>query len=354
MKVTQHTFYLCLAWSLFFFQNCAEPAIESTSAQAPNDYLSFVQRDDQFTGGIKMIPISTAKGNFNVWTKRVGNNPKIKVLLLHGGPGGTHEFFECADGYFPAEGIEYIYYDQLGSYYSDQPSDTSLWTIDRFVEEVEQVRKALKLDNSNFYLLGQSWGGILAMEYALKYQQNLKGLIISNMMSSVPEYNQYAKEVLGPQMPPEVYKEIQAIEAKNDFANPRYNELLFEHHYTAHVLRMPVNEWPESINRAFKHLNPEVYVYMQGYSEFGITGNATLKNWDRKADLSKITVPTLVIGSKFDTMKPEHMEWMSKEVKNGQYLFCPNGSHLSQYDDQKNYFKGVVDFVKKVDKEVGK
>ncbi|RYE38113.1 MAG: alpha/beta fold hydrolase, partial [Sphingobacteriales bacterium] len=96
-----------------------------------------------------------------------------KVLLLHGGPGGTHEFFENFDGYLPHEGIEYIYYDQLDSYYSDKPNDSTLWTTQHFVEEVEQVRKALNLDKSNFYLLGQSWGGILAMEYALKYQQNL-------------------------------------------------------------------------------------------------------------------------------------------------------------------------------------
>ncbi len=344
------TFLLIL--SAMIFQSCTDPSAESNNKPTDpvkNSYLDFSNRDDQFTGGIKMIPISTPKGEFKVWTKTVGNNPKMKVLLLHGGPGGTHEFFECFDGYFPSENIEYIYYDQLGSYYSDQPSDTSLWNTDRFVEEVEQVRKALKLDNTNFYILGQSWGGILAMEYALKYQQNLKGLIISNMMSSAPEYNQYAKDVLGPQLDKKVYEELQAIEANNDFSNPRYNELLFEHHYTTHVLRMPVKEWPESINRAFKHLNPEVYVYMQGYSEFGMTGDATLKNWDIKADLSKITVPTLVIGSKYDTMNPEHMEWMSKEVKKGRYLFCPNGSHLSQYDDQKNYFQGVIQFVKDVD-----
>ena len=147
----------------------------STESNSTKEYLNFSNRDDQFTGGIKMIPISTPKGDFKVWTKRVGNNPRIKVLLLHGGPGGTHESFECFDGYLPYEGIEYIYYDQLGSYYSDQPSDTSLWTAERFVEEVEQVRVALNLDKDNFFLLGQSWGGILAMEYALKYQGNIKG-----------------------------------------------------------------------------------------------------------------------------------------------------------------------------------
>ncbi|MEZ2413495.1 proline iminopeptidase-family hydrolase [Muriicola sp. E247] len=321
---------------------------ESSSAE---EYLSFENRDDQFTGGIKMIPITTEKGTFNVWTKRIGNNPTKKVLLLHGGPGMTHELYECFDGYFPQENIEYIYYDQLGSYYSDQPDDLSLWTKERFVEEVEQVRKALGLDASNFYLLGQSWGGILAMEYAFKYQDNLKGLIISNMMSSVPEYNAYAQNVLGPQMNPEIYQEIKAMEDAEDFANPKYGELLFEHYYTEHVLRMPPEEWPEAVMRSLKHANNQVYVHMQGYSEFGITGDATLKDWDVKDRLKEIEVATLVIGAQYDTMDPSHMEWMSEEVKNGRYLYCPNGSHLSQYDDQKNYFEGVIRFIHDVDQK---
>ena len=296
-----------------------------------------------------MIPVSTPKGEFNVWTKRVGNNPRIKVLLLHGGPGATHELYECFDGYLPYEGIEYIYYDQLGSYYSDQPSDNELWTIERFVDEVEQVRKALDLNSDNFFLLGQSWGGMLAMEYAFAHQENLKGLIISNMMSDVKAYNKYAKEVLGPQMPEEVLKEVLEMEENEDFENPRYEELLMKHHYTDHVLRMPLEKWPNSITRTFDHLNPEVYVYMQGPSEFGIIDKATLHDWNRSDDLPKINVPTLTIGGTHDTMDPNHMEWMAGEVQNGRYLHCPNGSHLSQYDDQKTYIEGVVKFLKDVD-----
>ena len=313
------------------------------------NYLDFSKRDDQFTGGIKMIPIKTPKGTFNVWTKRIGNNPKIKVLLLHGGPGLTHELYECFEGYFPSEGIEFIYYDQLGSYYSDQPKDKSLWTNERFVEEVEQVRIALGLNKDNFFILGQSWGGILAMNYALKYQQNLKGLIISNMMASIPEYNDYAQKVLGPQMDKKIYAEIMQLEKNKDFSNPRYSELLFEYYYTEHILRMPQKDWPESIKRCFKHINSEVYITMQGYSEFGISGDATLKNWDIKDQLKTLTVPTLTIGAKNDTMDPKHMEWISKEVQKGRFLFCPNGSHLTQYDDQKNYFSGVIQFLKDVE-----
>lgn len=298
------------------------------------------------SGGIRMIPIETPKGKFNVWTKQFGNNSKIRVLLLHGGPAATHEYFECFESFFPAEGIEFIYYDQLGSAYADQPSDTSLWNVERFVEEVEQVRKALGLNRNNFYLLGHSWGGILATEYALKYQDNLKALIISNMMSSCPDYDRYAENVLSKQMDPKVLAEIKALEAKGDFQNPRYMDLLTEHFYTKHICRIPAAEWPDPVNRGFKHINQQIYVMMQGPSEFGISGK--LENWDRKTDLPKITVPTLVVGSEFDTMDPEHMKWMSTQVKYGSYLFCPNGSHMSMWDDQKTYMEGLIKFVKEI------
>tara|TARA_R110000823_G_scaffold108170_1_gene227383 strand:- start:68190 stop:69239 length:1050 start_codon:yes stop_codon:yes gene_type:complete len=328
--------------------SCAEKQeTANAETECKSTYFDYSNNEDQITGGIKMIPITTPKGTFNVWTKRMGNNPKMKVLLLHGGPGGTHEFFENFDGYLPNEGIEYIYYDQLDSYYSDKPNDSTLWTTEHFVEEVEQVRKALNLDKDNFYLLGQSWGGILAMEYALKYQDNLKGLIISNMMASIPEYEKYA-EVLGAQLPPEVYKEIKELEAKEDFSNPRYAELVMNNYYTEHILRKPLDEWPEFINRAFSHLNPNIYIYMQGYSEFGVTGNATLKGWGVSDRLKEIKTPTLMIGGKYDTMDPKYMEWMSTEVQNGRSLTV-NAGHVSQYDDPVNYFSGLIKFIKDVD-----
>ncbi|MCZ4318902.1 proline iminopeptidase-family hydrolase [Aequorivita viscosa] len=337
--------FISLIAMLLFSCGKKQEAIK-TETDCKSTYFDYSNSDDQITGGIKMIPITTPKGTFNVWTKRMGNNPKMKVLLLHGGPGGTHEFFENFDGYLPNEEIEYIYYDQLDSYYSDKPNDSTLWTTEHFVEEVEQVRKALNLDKDNFYLLGQSWGGILAMEYALKYQDNLKGLIISNMMASIPEYEKYA-EVLGAQLPPEVYKEIKELEANEDFTNPRYAELVQNYYYTEHILRKPLNEWPEFINRAFSHLNPNIYIYMQGYSEFGVTGNATLKGWDVSDRLKEIKTPTLMIGGKYDTMDPKYMEWMSTQVQNGRSLTV-NSGHVSQYDDPETYFSGLIKFIKDV------
>jgi len=152
----------------------AAPAPHAAPSVVPATYLDNSGRPDRLSGGARMIPIRTPKGVFRVWTKRVGNNPRIKVLLLHGGPAATHEYFEAFDSYFPGAGIEYYYYDQLGSAYSDQPHEPSLWEIPRFVDEVEQVRQALGLDRGDFYLLGHSWGGVLAIEYALAHQEHLK------------------------------------------------------------------------------------------------------------------------------------------------------------------------------------
>ncbi|AXB56822.1 proline iminopeptidase-family hydrolase [Flavobacterium fluviale] len=302
--------------------------------------------DEVEAAGVKMIPIKTSVGEFKVWTKRFGNNPKIKILLLHGGPAMTHEYIECFETFFQREGFEFYEYDQL-SYYSDQPKDSSLWTTERFVDEVEQVRKAINADKNNFYVLGNSWGGILAMEYALKYQQNMKGLLVANMMASAPEYGKYANEVLAKQMKSEILAEIRALEAKKDFSNPRYMELLIPNFYQQHLCRL--KEWPDGLNRASKHVNAEIYTMMQGPSEFGISGR--LAKWDIKKRLHEITIPTLMIGAKYDTMDPKAMEEQSKLVKNGHYLYCPNGSHLAMWDDQKVFMNGVIKFINDVNYE---
>lgn len=331
-----------------FLAGCSPAPAPPKAGPAASAYLDNTGRDDILAGGVKLVPIDTPKGRFKVWTKRVGNNPRIKVLLLHGGPGATHEYFEAFDSYFPKEGIEYYYYDQLGSAFSDQPKDASLWDLPRFVEEVEQVRQALHLDSSNFYLLGHSWGGLLAIEYALKYQQNLKGLVISNMMASIPSYVEYAEKVLIPAMDPKVVQEIKAIEARKDYDSPRYMELLVPNYYALHILRMPPEDWPDPVNRAFARLNKDVYIPMQGPSEMSASGK--LEKWDRLADLGKITIPALTIGGQYDTMDPKHMEKMASALSKGRYLYCPKGSHMSMYDDQTTYFDGLIKFIRDVDR----
>ena len=345
--MTRRSAFLAALAGLLIAAACAPPPPVAPPAGSKVDYFDTAGRADAWSGGVRRIPVETPKGTFQVWTKRVGNNPRIKVLLLHGGPGATHEYWEAMDSFLPAAGVEYYYYDQLGSSYSDQPEEPELWEIPRFVDEVEQVRAALGLGPDNFYLVGHSWGGILAIEYALAHQDRLKGLVISNMMASIPAYNEYAKTVLMPAMDPAALAEIQRIEAEGRTSEPRYMELLMPHHYEQHILRRPAAEWPDPVNRAFAHINYDIYVPLQGPSELGASGK--LLEWDRTADLAKITVPTLVIGAARDTMDPAHMEWMSKQLPRGRYLHCPEGSHMAMYDDQQTYMEGLIRFLKDVD-----
>ncbi len=291
-------------------------------------------------GGVKMIPVQTPAGEFQVWTKKFGNNPDIKILLLHGGPGITHEYLEVFESFFPDAGFEFYYYDQLGSAYSAQPDEPSLWELPRFVDEVEQVRKALGLNSSNFFLYGQSWGGLLAQEYALTHPEQLKGLIISNMVSSVPAYNAFAKTDLMPKMDQAALAEILAFEKNNDTENERYEELLMEHFYQDHVLRIPPEKWPEPLVRAFSKLNKAIYVPMQGPSEMGASGK--LENWERTEEMAAVTIPTIFMAARYDTMHPEYVRKLAARMPSAQFCYCDKGSHLAMYDDQESYFSQMI------------
>ena len=342
---------------MFFPARCALGALVAAllaacgssvpSASQSSRYFDNSRHADAWSGGARMIPIHTPNGAFNVWVKRVGNNPSLKVLLLHGGPAVPHDYLEAMDSFLPAAGIEYYYYDQLGAGNSDQPKNDDLWTTNRFVDEVEQVRAALGLTKDNFCLYGQSWGGLLAIEYALAHQDQLKCLVISNMMASIPAYNAYAKSKLMPELNAADLATVQQLEAENRTDDPRYMGILVPQFYEKHFLRRPAAEWPEPVNRAFARQNEHIYTLMQGPSELGAGGR--LVNWDRFADLKRITVPTLVIGAKYDTMDPAYMEKMAKQLPKGEYAFMPEGSHLAMYDDQQRYFAALVGFLKKQD-----
>ncbi|HKF44285.1 MAG TPA: proline iminopeptidase-family hydrolase [Thermoanaerobaculia bacterium] len=291
------------------------------------------------TAGIRLIPIDG--GKYKVWTKKVGTG-RIKMLTLHGGPGVTHEYFECFEDFLPGAGIEFYYYDQLGSAYSDQPDDTSLWTIDRFREEVEQVRSALGL--TNFYLLGHSWGGMLGIEYALKYQKYLRGFVLSSMTASIPSYMEYAAK-LRAELPKDVLAILEKYEKAGNYQAPEYQETMFKQMYSRHVCRL--DPWPDPLDRAFKHLNEKVYNTMQGPNEFVVTGN--FKDWDRWKDLPQIKVPTFVVSGKYDEMNPDDMKREGKLIPNSRVLLCENGSHMCLWDDQDAYFRGLLGWIRDVE-----
>ena len=335
-------FLPALTWgmALAFLGSCAPPsegpAAALSSDGKPSSYLDFRTPGEVQAGGVVRIQL---KEGYRVWVKRFGASP-MKVLLLHGGPALTHEYMECFESFFPKAGIEFYEYDQLGSYYSDQPQDESLWTVARFVEEVEQVRQALGLDKDNFFLLGNSWGGLLAMEYALKYQEHLKGLIVANMTGEFARYAAYNAKVRS-QVAPDVLKKLESYESRGAYQDPAYQKLVLQHYYAEHICRLP--EWPEPLERGFKHINQKVYEYMQGPSEFVPGG--ILKGWSVWDRLGEIRVPTLTVGAAHDTMNPADMEEMSRLVQHGRYLYCPNGSHLAMWDDQEVFMEGVVRFI---------
>lgn len=276
---------------------------------------------------------------YKVWTKRVGQGP-FKVLTLHGGPGCCHDYIENAfQKVFSPEEFEIIYYDQLGSYFSDRPNDASLWTVERFRDEVEQVRKALQLDD--FYLYGQSWGGMLAIEYALKYPEYLRGLILSNTPGSLKSYETYVGQ-LRSMLPIEVQQHMSHYEEAGEFSHPEYQKLIFERIYSLYLCRL--NPWPEELLLSFQRLNEQPYQTMQGPNEFVITGN--FKNWDRWNDFPSIFVPTLVISGRYDTINPADTARIASLIPNASFKICDKGSHLCMYDDAESYFDALFNFFK--------
>jgi proline iminopeptidase len=287
------------------------------------------------TAGIRMVAV--VGGKYKVWTKRMGSGA-VKVLLLHGGPGFSHEALESLESFLPQAGIEMYYYDQLGCNNSDQPDDPTLWTLARYTEEVEEVRRGLGLEP--FVLYGHSWGGMLAIEYALNYPQHLRALIISNMTAGVQSYLKHVN-VIKQQLPAGTLARLTALEAKQDYDSPEYQKIMMEEAYPQMFCR--TRPWPEPVSRTFRHANDKIYEFMWGKSEFVSTGN--LKDWERWDRLHEIKVRALTIGAQYDEMDPEDMKRMAGLMPNASYAFCPNGSHMCMWDDQAVYFKQLLQFL---------
>lgn len=285
----------------------------------------------------KIIKLSNGQ---SVWTRSEGEG-SIKILLLHGGPGMTHEYLEPFSKYIKNKKVQIIYYDQLGSYYSDQPNDASLWNIPRFCEEVEEVRRAWNLDS--FYLYGQSWGGMLAMEYATRYSNHLRGLIDSNMIDDMHAYEDYINK-LRDSMDPSDVKYMKQKESESNLDDNHYNELVMKL-YKSCICRL--DPWPDAVNRAFDRINEQVYLTLQGPTEFTISGS--LRTWSIRDRLNTIKVPTLLLGGKYDSMNPEVIKEMVDRFPNAEAHICSNGSHFSIWDDQADYFEAITRFIDKVE-----
>jgi proline iminopeptidase len=321
----------------------AKVATAATPTAAASDAVAITQADGLNppgirTAGVRMVPV--AGGKYKVWTKKIGSGP-VKVLLLHGGPGFTHEYLEAMESFLPQAGIEMYYYDQLGCGNSDQPDDPALWTLPRYLEEVEEVRIGLGLDK--FVLFGHSWGGMLAIEYALRHQHRLRGLVISNMTAGIQAYLRRTAAIKL-QLPPATLAKLQELEAREAYDTPEYEQIMMEELYPRMLCR--TKPWPEAVDRTFRHANLKIYNQMQGKSEFLVTGN--LKDWERWDRLHEIKVRTLTIGAKYDEMDPEDMRKMATMMPRAKSVICESGSHLCMWDAQAYYFEHLLKFLKTV------
>ncbi len=278
-----------------------------------------------------------------VWYRIVGGPEepgKLPLLCLHGGPGAPHDYLEPLEE-LATSGRRVVFYDQLGCGNSDLPSDPSLWTIELFVNEIDVIRDALGLDH--VHLLGQSWGGMLALEYTLTRPAGLASLILASTTASVPEWIAEANR-LRADLPPEVQQALLHHEATETTDNPVYQDLMMMF-YKRHVCRL--NEWLEFVTRTFDHLRQEVYGTMWGPSEFHATG--TLREWDVRDRLGEIDIPTLVTAGRYDEATPDLAETLRRGIPNSEVVIFEESAHMAHAEEPERYRQVLKDYLTRVE-----
>ena len=294
--------------------------------------------------GTKII---TLDNGYHLWTNTQGEGD-IHLLALHGGPGGNHEYWEDTAEQLKKQGlnVQVTMYDQLGSLYSDQPdySDPEIakkyLTYEYFLDEVDEVREKLGLDN--IYLIGQSWGGALVQEYAVKYGQHLKGAIISSMVDEIDEYAKNVNELREKTLPADAVAFMKECEEKNDYSNPKYQE---------YVQVMNENYVDRKQPSKLYHLKDlggtQVYNAFQGDNEFVVTGK--LKEWHFRDQLKNIKVPTLLTFGEHETMPLATAKKMASLIPNSKLVTTPEGGHHHMVDKPDVYYKHLADFIREVE-----
>ena len=274
-----------------------------------------------------------------VWYKRVGNDA-TPILLLHGGPGAGHDYLEPLEALATDRTV--VFYDQLGCGNSDRPTDTSLWRIERFVREVDTLRKALELEK--VHLLGHSWGGWLVIEYELSKPQGVISLTLASTSASVRQFVSEATK-LKAALPRATFEIMQRCEAVGDFENPKYEAAVMEF-YKRHLCRL--DPWPEFLLRSFGNVdgNP-VYATMNGPNEFTVTGN--LREWDRTDRLREIEVPTLITVGRYDEIGPNCAETLHKGIPNSEMEVFENSSHMAHAEEAEEYRRSLRRFLSRAE-----
>ncbi|MEJ6399698.1 proline iminopeptidase-family hydrolase [Nicoliella lavandulae] len=294
--------------------------------------------------GTKII---TLDNGYHLWTHTAGTGT-IHLLALHGGPGGTHEYWEDTADQLKKQGldVQVHMYDQLGSWYSDSPDfddpavADKVLTYDYFLDEVEEVRQKLGLDQ--FYLIGQSWGGLLVQLYAQKYGQHLKGAIISSMVDEIDDYTKHLNQIREKEFAPDELAFMKECEANNDYDNERYQNDVDQ------LNRDYIDrKQPPAIAHLTSLANTTIYNAFQGDNEFVITGK--LGEWHNTDNLKNIKVPTLVTFGEHESMPLATGKRMAEMIPNAQFVSTPNGGHHHMIDNAPVYYKHLADYIKAVE-----
>ena len=277
---------------------------------------------------------------YRVWFRRVGDGPRTPLLVLHGGPGAGHDYLETLEGL--ADERPVVFYDQLGCGRSDRPDDPSRWRIERFVREVDLVRAALRLDR--IHLLGQSWGGWLAVEYMLGRPAGIEGLVLASTSASIPQFVAECAR-LKAELPPEVYATLQRYETAGDYRNPAYEQAA-EEFYRRHLCRL--DPWPDPFLRTIANLTDnQVYATMNGPNEFVVIGN--LRTWDRVDRLDEIEARTLITVGAYDELSPACAETLRQGIAGSRVVEFAHSSHTAHLEETEAYVAAVRAFLTDVD-----
>jgi len=282
-------------------------------------------------------------GGAETWYRVVGDGEKpgaLPILLLHGGPGGAHDYLESMQE-LADTGRRVIFYDQLGCGRSPYPSDPAKWTVELFVDEVDAIRDALGLDR--LHLLGQSWGGMLGMEYALRQPPGLQSLIVCDSPASMRLWVQEANR-LREGLPPDVQQTLLRHEAEGTTESDEYQTAIHVF-YDRHVCR--VVPAPDYVQRSMDHILNEVYLTMNGPSEFHVVG--TLKDWDITPRLGEISVPTLIISGAHDEATPLISRTINEGIPGSEWVLFDDSSHMPHVEEPERFLQVVGDWLERHD-----
>jgi len=269
----------------------------------------------------------------------IGGSGGEAVLCLNGGPGLPCDYLRNAHLFLASEGFQVVAFDQLGCGASAKPDNPSLWTIGRYVEEVEAVRQ--QLDLGTVHLLGHSWGGWLSVEYMTRYADNVRSLILADTCANIPHLRSELmrlREALGA----ETQAMMLAHEADGTLNHPEYEAAITILNHR-HVCRLP-GQWPESLLRSLSDWNMDVYGPMQGPNEFLYTGN--LRDWNRWESLTAITCPVLIVVGQHDEITPACAREMGDRIGNSTTVVFQNSSHMPFYEEPDAYRQRLLRFLR--------